>query len=166
MKKKFLVAVDDSEISMKAVSYVAGLASVLPSIDVNLFHVLPPLPPKLLEHGGAENPREERDRERALASERERWIAEARRKAQPIFDRAKSILGDAGVEEGSIHQLYLPSVHGREVAREALDAARDAGCDTIVVGQRSFSWYQELTKKHVAQDLIDNGEDIVVSVVL
>jgi nucleotide-binding universal stress UspA family protein len=166
-KKKitsFLIPVDDWASSQKLVSFVAELGrSCGKSIDVTLFHLLE-LPPRVLEHGGAEDPQEERERDAALALEREEWIAQAKRRAQPVFEKARQVLQEANVSERNIHQMYSTTVHGR-LSQEALEAAGQRGCGTIIVGRHNFSWFEELTRSHVADKLVKQAEGIAICVV-
>ncbi|MBX3334092.1 MAG: STAS/SEC14 domain-containing protein [Nitrospira sp.] len=53
---KFLIAVDESAASLKAVSYVSQILRGRTDVHVRLLRVLPPIPPGLLEFGGAEHP--------------------------------------------------------------------------------------------------------------
>ena len=53
------LAVDDSEATARAVTYVASIIGGQPGFRLCLLHISAPLPPKLLEFGGAENPAEE-----------------------------------------------------------------------------------------------------------
>lgn len=163
--RRFLIAVDESESSHMAVSYVADLLSQgNGATRVILFHLLPPMPPRLVEHGGAEDPDEERRREEALAKKRENWIDQSRRDARPIMEAARSVLRQARVPEEVIQERYTTTIHG-SVAKEALEVANQLGCGTIVVGRQSFPWYQELTKHHVAEDLLKDAENVAVCVV-
>ncbi len=54
--KTFLVSVDDSDSSIRSVTSVAEMIGTRDDFHVVLFHVLPPIPPELLEFGGAEDP--------------------------------------------------------------------------------------------------------------
>ena len=51
---RLLLAIDDTAATERAVAYVANVARGNPEFHVRLFHVLPPIPPGLLEHGGHE----------------------------------------------------------------------------------------------------------------
>ncbi len=50
--KNVLVSVDASEASMRVMIYVAEMIGAHRQCRVYLFHVLPPIPPELLEFGG------------------------------------------------------------------------------------------------------------------
>ena len=162
---RFLIAVDDSDSSHKAVSYVANLLSHSNgAAHVILFHLLPPLPPQLVEHGGAEDPDEERRRGQSLAKKRERWIEQAQSDAEPFMESSKAVLRRARIRDEDIDKRYVTTMHAG-VAQEALEAASELGCGTIVVGRKSFPWYRELTQQHVADALVQHAENIAVCVV-
>ena len=64
LDKSILVSVDDSDESIRVVQYVADIVGAREGFRIRLFHVLPPLPPELLEFGGAESPQRERSLDR------------------------------------------------------------------------------------------------------
>ena len=49
--KKILIAVDESDQSVRAVQYVGSLLRETQDVSVTLFHVLNPMPRELMEHG-------------------------------------------------------------------------------------------------------------------
>lgn len=51
-----LIAIDDSDASRRAVKYVSKFVGRRKGFRICLVHVLRPLPPALLEHGGSEDP--------------------------------------------------------------------------------------------------------------
>lgn len=161
----FLVPVDESESSDKAVRYLAELAENLDSgqASVTLFHTLP-MPPRLVEHGGAENPASELARETDLARERAQWVRDAQSAARPIFDHARELLQRADLKDDRVRERTSTELHD-DLARQALDAARESGCGTIVIGRSSFPWYRELTHHHVADALLAHGEGFAIVVV-
>ncbi len=57
---KLLLVVDESRSSKRAVTYVARTIGRRRGFQLCLAHLLLPIPPALLEFGGAENPDEER----------------------------------------------------------------------------------------------------------
>jgi hypothetical protein len=78
---KILIAVDETDASLKAVGYVARLLGGRKDLHVRLFHVLPSIPPELLEYGGAENPRKEQQLSADLRTAQNDWIEKAKRSA-------------------------------------------------------------------------------------
>src|SRR5438093_9703499 len=57
--KHILIAVDDSEASYRAVTYVGSIIGGCEGFRVCLLHALSPLPRELLEFGGSEDPQQE-----------------------------------------------------------------------------------------------------------
>src|SRR6266566_2771117 len=72
---RLLVVLDDSVASRRAVKYVAKFVGKRRAFRICLVHVLPPLPPELLEHGGSEDPAKEAQLEADLKVEQHRWIS-------------------------------------------------------------------------------------------
>jgi hypothetical protein len=64
-----LVVIDESRASERAVSYVAHIIEGRKGFRVCLAHTLPELPASLIEHGGAENPVEEKELDSELRAE-------------------------------------------------------------------------------------------------
>jgi hypothetical protein len=62
---------------------VAALIDGRRDIRILLLHVPSPIPPKLLEFGGRENPAEEKMAESALRSDRTDWIEREQLAAAP-----------------------------------------------------------------------------------
>ncbi len=98
-----------------------------------LFYVLPPIPPRFLEHGGAENPAEEERLDRRLAGRQRAWIANAKTAAARSLERVRAGLREAGVAVGRAVTFSEP--RDREgLADQVVEAARARGVETIVVG--------------------------------
>jgi hypothetical protein len=62
---------------------------------------------------------------------RERWIKDAEKEAQPIFDRAKLFLRKAGVLSSAIEREFWVTVNRQDLINDILDAGRTNGCRTI-----------------------------------
>src|SRR5690348_17725839 len=109
---RLLIALDDSEATRRAIEYVAKFVGRRKGFHICLVHVLRPLPPDLLEHGGSEDPSKEVLLERDLRAEQSRWIATAKRAAQKNLDQAGTVLRKTGVPAGARseeHTSELPS---------------------------------------------------------
>ena len=74
---RLLVVLDDSAASRSAVKYVGKFVGKRRRFRICLVHVLPPLPPELLEHGGSEDPAKEARLEADLKAEQQLWISAA-----------------------------------------------------------------------------------------
>jgi len=148
-----LIAIDDSESSKRAITQVARQIHDPSACHIILLHVLRPVPPKLLEHGGAEDPQEEQRVEASLDAAQAAWQQQEIQASQPIFANAMAILKKANIPEQAIEtQTYTP-VPGQDIATAIVDVAHDKACGTIVVGRSSYSWLRELMQSHVADKL-------------
>ena len=150
---RVLLAVDDSEASVRAVSYVGRFLTGCTDLRVLLLHLLPPLPQGLLEHGGGRNAKEEEQIETAQEAEQAEWILRATAKAQPLLESAQATLMDHGMPGGSIEFRILETVPVDQAVDLILREAGASRCGTIVVGRGSLPWLRELFHRHLGQEL-------------
>lgn len=163
--KNVLLAVDDSEGSFQAAQYVADVIGPQPRYQVYLFHVLPSIPPELLEFGGAEDPKKEEVLSDELRKIQNQWIDEAKGKAEPIMNKAKAILHQGGLSPDAIRTEFSPSVHRPDVVRDIIEAAHNFNCGTVVVGRDSFPGFWESFRHHIGKELVEKGQGFAVWVV-
>ena len=74
LSKNLLIAVDDSNESVRAVQYVGTLLRDSRDVNVTLFHVLNPMPRELMEHGGSEDPETEHRLGEQLRKDQDEWV--------------------------------------------------------------------------------------------
>ncbi len=165
INKKILVALDDSEASMRAVRYVANVIGGKKGFTVRLFHILGPLPPELREFGGSEIPKTEQKLEKELQERRERWIERSERETLPVLEKATSILKKAGLPTNAVETQFRISTNREDLASNILDASRLNQCGTVVVGRDSYSWLREMFQRHVADELVHKGQGLTLWVV-
>jgi nucleotide-binding universal stress UspA family protein len=161
MYHNLLIAVDDSEATARAVTYVASIVDKQRDFRLQLFHVAPILP-ELLEFGGSENPQVEDSREAELDKSRLDYLEDL---AQAVFTQAQAILDRAGVPASAVKTHFLTTINGEDVIQNLLEAAQTNACDTIVVGRQSHSWLRELVRHHIADELVRKGEGFTIWVV-
>ena len=162
---KILIAVDETDASLAAVRYVARMMRGRKDLHVRLFHVLPSTPPELLEYGGAEDPRRERQLSAELQAAQAEWIAEAKRSAQASLEATLVLLIDHGLLSENLSTELSSSIHKPDVAREVWEAAQKWDCGTIVTGRHSLPWTQEMFHRHVSEELIRRAKGFTVWVV-
>ncbi len=163
--KTFLVGVDGSDSSIRSVSYVAEMIGAREDCHVVLFHVLPPIPPELLEFGGAEDPEKEQKLDQTLKKEQAQWIEDAKKAAEPMLDNAKTILYRIGVLPTMITTVFSQSIHRPDIVRELIETARKQSCGTIVVGRKSYSSFKEMFHHHVGEELARQAPDFTIWVI-
>jgi nucleotide-binding universal stress UspA family protein len=163
--KTFLVGVDGSDSSIRSVSYVAEMIGTREDCHVVLFHVLPPIPPELLEFGGAEDPQTEQKLDETLKKDQAQWIEDAKKASEPILDNAKTILYRIGVLPAMITTVFSQSIHRPDIVRELIEMAHKQHCGTIVVGRESYSSFKEMFHHHVGEGLVRQATDCAVWVI-
>ena len=159
--QNLLIAVDDSEATARAVTYVASIIGKRRDVRLHLLHVAS-IPPEFLEFGGSENPQVEEHRETELAKSRLGYLEDL---AQAVFARAQAPLVHAGVPAGAVETHVLTTIDGGDLIQKLLEAAQTNTCDTIVVGRQSHSWLRELVQHHLADELVRQGEGFTIWVV-
>ncbi|UCE62615.1 MAG: universal stress protein [Nitrospirota bacterium] len=163
--KNIIIGVDGSDSSYRAVSYVAELIAHQKGILVVLLHVLPPIPPELLEFGGSEDPEKEGALSKELKKDQAQWIDNAKKAAQPILERAKSVLYQVGIAPEAVTTLFSESIHQPEIVRELIEAATKQDCGTVVVGRESYSGFSEMMQRHVGEELVREGRGFAIWVI-
>ena len=159
---RLLVVFDDSDASVRAVRYVAKLVAQRRQFRICLVHVLPPFPPALMEHGGSQDPLEERRLDLALRTEQSRWIATVKERAQKCLDQAVTILRRAGVSGRAVRTLFCEPGENQETADSLLSMAKKYQCQTVVVGRRSVSWLHELFSQDLSEELLRRGKGFCI----
>jgi nucleotide-binding universal stress UspA family protein len=163
--KHILIAVDDSEASYRAVTYVGSIIGGCEGFRVCLLHALPPLPRELLEFGGSEDPQQEEREEACIKAEQARWIEAVAQAAEPVFTRAKHMLREARVPEDAVQTQIVDTVNTQDTVLDILEAAHARHCGTVVVGRKSYHGLTALVTSHVSDELISQGEGLTVWVV-
>ena len=162
---KFLIAVEESAASLKAVTYVSRVLRGRTDVQVRLHHVLPPIPPDLLEFGGAELPQMEQRLSGELRQNQARWIETAKQNAQSSLDKALAILREGGLSPDGVSTSFSLPIHRPDVAREILEAAKTWNCGTLVVGRHIRSWIREIGSSHIGEELVQKGQGFAIWVV-
>ncbi len=162
---KFLIAVDGSAGALKAVTYVSRILRGRTDVHVRLLHVLPPIPPALLEFGGAEHPQLEQRLSGELRENQARWVETAKSNAQSSLDKALAILRESGFSPDRVSTTFSLPIHRPDVAQEILRTAESWNCGTLVVGRHIRSWIREITSTHVGEELARNGQGFAIWVV-
>lgn len=166
-RNRLLLVVDDSPSSTAAVKYVANIMGHRRGFHVCLAHFLSPLPPMLLEYGGSEDPDNEGRLDIQLQRDQQKWINTARKKAEPVLNRARRRLRKSGLPATALTTQFSNPAHEQDNASgEILDLARRNKCRTIVVGRQSLSWFSRITAgKDLAEKLVRQGKNLTIWIV-
>jgi hypothetical protein len=163
--KNMLIAVDDSEASYRAVTYVGSIVGGREDCRVCLLHALPPLPRELLEFGGSSNPEQEAKEEACIKAEQARWIETVTQTTEPIFTRAKRILQEAHVPAHAVETQIVDTVNTQDLIQDILETAQTGNFGTVVVGRESLHGFKALFTSHVGAALIRQAHGLTVWVV-
>ena len=165
MSSNLLLAVDDSDASVRAATYVGETVGTHTGFSIYLFHVLPSMPPELLEFGGSENSKEEETLSKQLREDQAKWIVQVKEAAQPLFEKAIAVLQQLHVSPQKIHCEFSTSIHRPNVVRDLLEAAQNLQCETIVVGRNAFPSFKEMFHTHIGEELVQKGQGLTIWVV-
>jgi len=163
--KNMLIAVDDSEASYRAVTYVGSIVGGREDCRVCLLHALPPLPRELLEFGGSSNLEHEAQEEARIKAEQARWIEAVTQATEPIFTRAKRMLQEAHVPAHAVETQIVDTVNTQDLIQDILDTAQKGNFGTVVVGRESLHGFKALFTSHVGDALIRQAHGLTVWVV-
>ncbi len=154
---RLLLVLDHSPASQRAIDYVAETAARCGAFRLYLADLLPPVPPELLEFGGAEDPVEEERLSHSLHSEQKEWMEAAKKRAQHSLAKVRAKLREAGVVAGAAVARFSDPLDRRGSAEEVLEMARRYQCGTIVLGHQAHSWFRQLIKSDLAEELVRRG---------
>jgi hypothetical protein len=157
-RKHLLIVIDASEVSERTVAYVAEMMEGREDVHVLLVHISEPVPPKLLEFGGSENPEEEQAGEAALQSARSDWIDREQTVVAPMFAHARTMLRGVGVPEQFVDTQIVASNPNESPGSAILEIAHERHCGTVVVGFAAVH-------PHLAEALLRNQAGIAVWIV-
>lgn len=154
-KRHILIAVDGSQHSLNAASYVAQTCR-LANLRATLMHVLPTAPETFWDLENAEY------FEAETKGHYPGWKEERRKGAQTFLAKAKSSLVKAGMAESAVRVMLQERQVG--IARDIL-AQSAHGYDAVVVGRRGLSEFQESSLGSVAEKIVTAIKNVPVWVV-
>jgi nucleotide-binding universal stress UspA family protein len=161
--KRILVALDGSATSRRTVAYVADIVGGRPGFHVGLVHL--ELPPRMLEWGGAEDPK----REERISSERAEVYQEmenaAVEKGQALLQQLQGILAERGTDVTASLVQFEEPLDPKTITTHLLKIAAEQEYGTVVVGWHSFSGLQRLFRHHVGGELVRMGQGLTIWVV-
>jgi nucleotide-binding universal stress UspA family protein len=159
---RILVAIDETDAADRLVQYVGALLRETSGARITLFHVLRPMPRKLLEHGGSESPVLEGQLQSELKKEQTEWIHSQQEAECPYLLRAREVLGKAAFP---LHRVELKFGHEDDIARNILEEALRGGYSTVAVGRYGTSMTKRLFGGGVTDQLLREATGLAVWVV-
>lgn len=145
---KVLVAVDQSAVSEKVVSYVGDIVRCVDNIKIHLLNVYPDPPPYFFQEG--HNLQEYRDEKEEVAEE--------------IFGKASKALVGFGIPADRISTSSLMA-SGKTFSKTILEVQKEGDFRTVVLGRRGISKAEEFLFGSVSSAVIRESHDFTVWVV-
>ncbi|MGD8393913.1 MAG: universal stress protein [Candidatus Eiseniibacteriota bacterium] len=156
--RKLLVALDDAESSSRVIEHVAGQIAACPDAEITLLHV-DEVPPALAEHGGAESPEEEHEKQQRQDADRQAWRREtAARLDRELFGPARERLRRAAGGDRAAVNVKLVTESETDAARTIVDEARGGGYDIVVLGRTGKSELRERLLGSTTSSVLDHLE--------
>lgn len=124
--KNILVAVDEMESSIRAVSYVGHVTQDVSNVSICLLHIYPEPPPDFYVNGG-------------LIDE---YQSQRIARAEYIFQRGKEILVKGGLKREAIY-CTTHMAEGKTISDTLLEVRRMGNFGTVVTGKRGVSKAEE-----------------------
>jgi nucleotide-binding universal stress UspA family protein len=146
--KHFLVAVDGSESSKRAVLYVADLLGGFPGVAVTLFTIIPAPEEDFFDP----------------ADDEQAWIREKREAAIALLENYRKILVQAGFTEDKV-KIRTCVNEGASLVEAILETHCDLSCCTVVVGRHHKSKTEEFLFGSISSKLIHEAKNCAVWVV-
>ncbi len=142
--EKFLIALDETETSLKAVEYVGRMTQFLPKVTICLLHIYPEPPPDFFYTGG----------------EIEAYKGSRVERAEKIFSQAEEILTEKGIAMENVCR----DVHMAEeitISQAVLEVQKDGEYGTVVTGKRGVSKAEEFLFGSISNALARHSQGFV-----
>jgi nucleotide-binding universal stress UspA family protein len=154
VKRKILLAVDDSVYSKYAIVYAAKMASVTSRLNYTLFHVLPTISQYLLDEAKTDF---------TAKAELKKLMKKNEQKAMQFLTNYKEQMVQMGIKEEQIDIIAQPKMLG--MARDILEHAQKGLYDAICVGRRGLTRIQATFSGSVTKKLLQHSQFVPVWVV-
>jgi nucleotide-binding universal stress UspA family protein len=154
VKKKILLAVDDSIYSKYAIVYAAKMASITSQLHYTLFHVLPTISQYLLDEAKTDF---------KAKVELKKIMQKNQEKALQFLNNYKEQMVKMGIKEDRIDIIAQPKMLG--MARDVLEHAQKGLYDAICIGRRGLTRLQATFSGSVTKKLLQHSQFIPVWVV-
>ena len=148
LNKNFLIAVDDSDNSRRAVEYAGYLLGHMDGIHVTLLHVIP-------EPEEDYFPEEE---------QKVKWVEKYQKKMTAVLEDYQRLLTGAGVPKNAI-EIRLPMRFCPSMAECILSEKDDRHYGTLVVGRHGLSRKEEFLFGSISSKIVNHARYCTVWVV-
>ncbi len=148
LNRNFLIAVDDSDNSRRAVRYAGYLLGKMEGVHVTLLHVIPDPEEDYF-------PEEEQKRQ---------WLERYRQKMEAVMDAYRDILLENGLAAGSVEKR-MPVRYCPSMAECILAEHDERRYGTIVVGRQGLSRQEQFLFGSISSKIVNHARRCTVWVV-
>lgn len=146
--QKFLIAVNETEVAMRAVKYVGEMMNAVKVTSICLLHVFPDPQPDFYQKGGT----------------LEQYKEEMEEQGKKIMVEASKMLQDFGFPEESI-AFEIRMAEGLTISKAIIAEQKKHGCGTVVVGKRGLCKAEEFLFGSISNALARESRDFTTWVV-
>ncbi len=154
MKRKILVAVDDSFQSKCCIRYLAKLVRIVPHLHFTLVHVQPGISQFLIE---------EARRDTAARVELKKIERRNREAAERLLEHVKGQMAESGIAGDRVQTRTLAKNLG--VAKDIIELAQEGRYDAIAAGRRGLTGIQELFLGSLTAKLVEHSPVIPIWII-
>jgi nucleotide-binding universal stress UspA family protein len=147
-ERHFLIAIDKSENTKRAVLYVAGLLGGQPGIRVTILNIIPEPPEDFFNTN----------------AERVKWLEERKLKANRILENYRSILIQSGFREKNV-AVKIEVRPCPSIAECILDIQKELCCCTVVIGRRGISKKEEFIFGSTSNKILHTEKNCAIWIV-
>jgi nucleotide-binding universal stress UspA family protein len=148
LNKNFLIAVDDSDNSRRAVQYAGHVLGKMEGVHATLLHVIP-------------DPEEDYFPEE---EQKKQWLEKYRLKMEKVLDEYRRILVAEGFPDNRV-DTRLPLRYCPSMAECILSERDDRRYGTIVVGRQGLSRKEEFLFGSISSKIVNHARNCTVWVV-
>jgi nucleotide-binding universal stress UspA family protein len=145
---KVLVAVDDSEMSLRAVSYAGEMLKDLKAVKVHILHII-------------NDPEEDFFPD---MKQKEQWLIDEKKRMAPFLNRYREVLLENAIP-GEHISLHLKVRSCPSIAECILNERKALDCKTVVIGRKGVSREEEFLFGSVSNRIIHKARACTVWVV-
>ena len=154
MRKKILIAIDQSLHSRNAMNYACQLSKEMGGVDFDLYHVQPMISQYLTE---------EARRQPKARAELERICEQNSAAAEAFLEECKARMKDKGVDDVHIQTITKPRKYG--IAKDITLVAEEGIYDAVIIGRRGITGLQELIMGSVTSNLLSSSKTVPIWIV-
>lgn len=157
--KKILIAVDDSEGSLKAVDFIGRQFAGVGDLKITLLHVIPNLPAPLWDDGHILTEEEREQRKQVI----DKWLDNQKLKLKSMFERANETLTKKGISQNQIETKTVADT--LDVAGSILNEVKEGVYQMLAIGRHGYSKAKRFVMGSVTTAVINRGEGMAICVV-